>query len=82
MSAGSTAAADGVVFGLAAAFLGQQLGYLDLSGLYYGLATMVVFALVFGILFGVAGAAIGRRFARRHVVPAPEGSSVEDPPKP
>jgi NhaP-type Na+/H+ or K+/H+ antiporter len=70
VGAGSSAAASGVVFGLAIAFLGQQLGFLDLSPLVSGLVTVLLYAVVFGLVFGAIGAILGRRYLKRHMTPA------------
>ena len=65
MSAGTSAAGTGVIFGIALAFLGQELGYVDFGPLFRALETLVVFAIVFAVLFGIVGAGIGRSYRRR-----------------
>ena len=67
MSAGSSGAGTGVVFGIALALLGQELGYVDLGPLFPALEALVVFAIVFGVVFGLLGAGIGRRYRRREL---------------
>jgi hypothetical protein len=66
VSAGGNAAVSGVVFGLAAVLLGQQLGYVDLGSLVPGVELLIEGAVVFGVVFGILGWIIGRRYARRH----------------
>ena len=65
MSAGTSGAGTGIVFGIALAFLGQELGYVDFGPLFRALETLVVFAIVFAVLFGIIGAGIGRGYRRR-----------------
>jgi hypothetical protein len=84
VSAASSAAGDGVVFGLVVAFLGQEFGVINQGPLLYGLGTIIGAALVFGIVFGVIGAVLGRRYLRTHA-PAPEPSTegvATSPPAP
>ncbi len=80
MGAGASAAASGVVFGLAVCLLGQQFGLIDLGQLYSGVLSLFVYALVFGIIFGVVGVAIGRRYLKRHQ--ADTGPKTTEPSQP
>ena len=66
MSAAGAGATSGVLFGLIAVLLAQQLGFTDLGTLSGGLTLLVGAAVGFGILFALVGRAIGRRYARRH----------------
>ena len=74
MSASGAGATSGVLFGLIAVLLAQQLGFADLGTLSGGLTLLAGAAVGFGLLFAVAGRAIGRRYARRH----PEGATGAD----
>jgi hypothetical protein len=84
VSAATSAAGDGVVFGLAVAFLGQEFGYINQGPLLFGLGSILGSALLFGIVFGIVGAVIGRSYARRHPPPAEleSGRPPASPPTP
>jgi hypothetical protein len=78
VSASGAGATSGVLFGLVAVLLAQQLGFADLSALSGGLTLLVGASVGFGLLFALAGWALGRRYARRH----PEGPRGADPTSP
>lgn len=65
MSATSSGALSGVIFGLALVFLLQQLGLLSLSALESGILYVILVAIAFGVLFGIVGTVLGKRRARR-----------------
>ncbi|HEV2450144.1 MAG TPA: hypothetical protein VGU43_07050 [Thermoplasmata archaeon] len=65
MSATSSGALSGVIFGLALVFLLQQLGLLSLSALEGGILYVVLVAVAFGVLFGIIGNVLGKRRARK-----------------
>ncbi|MCI4334799.1 MAG: hypothetical protein L3K04_04135 [Thermoplasmata archaeon] len=65
MSATSSGVLSGIIFGLALAFLLEQLGYLSLSALAAGTLYVVVFAVAFGVVFGIIGNLLGKRRARK-----------------
>ena len=86
MGAGSQAAGSGVVIGIAAVLLGQQLGFVDLSGLGTSLFDFIVAGVVGAVMFGVIGRVLGYRYVKKHT-PVAEWSSVppgayESPPPP
>ncbi|MGP8077812.1 MAG: hypothetical protein ACLQD8_07235 [Thermoplasmata archaeon] len=60
MSAASNAAGSGAVLGAVVIFLLQQLGYLSLSTLLWGIIYLVVGLIAGGILGGLIGRVITR----------------------
>jgi hypothetical protein len=65
MSATSSGALSGVIFGLALVFLLQQLGLLSLSALAGGILYVILVAVAFGVVFGIVGNLLGKRRAKK-----------------
>jgi hypothetical protein len=82
MSAGTHGAAAGVVLGIVAVLMGQQLGYYSLSDLTTALTDLLVGIGIGGILFGLIGAALGRRYRAKHPPVVVEGSPSTAPGEP
>jgi NhaP-type Na+/H+ or K+/H+ antiporter len=58
-------AASGAILFVVVVLLGQQFGYVDLSGLVTGILYLVIPALVGGVIFGVLGGILARRARRK-----------------
>ena len=77
MSAGGQGAGAGVVIGICAVLLGQQLALFSLSDLVPAIEYLVVGAIIGGVLFGLIGWGLGRRYLSRH--PPPDSGSASPP---
>jgi tetrahydromethanopterin S-methyltransferase subunit C len=69
MSALSSGAGSGLVFGLVAVLLAQQFGYVDLSHLTHAIEYLVVGAIVGAVLGAIIGWGLGRRYLSAHPAP-------------
>ena len=77
MKSATSGAASGVVIGISAVILLQQLGLISLSDLVGGLVYLLVGALAAGVVFGVGGWLLGRSAMQRaQAILAKEGASA------
>jgi ABC-type thiamin/hydroxymethylpyrimidine transport system permease subunit len=60
VSGATSAGGSGAVFGVVVVFLLQQLGYISLSGLEWGIIYLLIGLIVGGILGGLIGWALTR----------------------
>jgi ABC-type Fe3+-siderophore transport system permease subunit len=66
VSATSSGAGAGVVFGIVVVLLAQQFAYLDLNPLITALTYVIIGAVIGGLIFGAVGWALGRSYEKKH----------------
>ncbi|MCI4370819.1 MAG: hypothetical protein L3J81_05780, partial [Thermoplasmata archaeon] len=81
MKPAASGAASGVVIGISAVILLQQLALISLSDLVTGLVYLLVAALAAGVVFGIGGWLLGRSAMHRaQAMLAKEGPTDSAPP--